>query len=1160
MKNKLLDRYVLHKTLLVMKLTFALLLIFTLNAFSSAYSQKNRLSLKLKDVSLEKALEVIEHEAGYEFFYHQGRINLTDKVSINVEEESLENILNEVLKDQSVEYRIINQSIILTEKAWVEHARNSAQQKTVEVKGVVKDDKGEPIPGVNVFEKSNVTNGVITGIDGSYNLTVSSQESVIVFSFIGFQEQNINVAGRSEINVTLMEETTGLDEVVVVGYGEQKKVNLTGSVSSVKAEELNNIPMANMSNGMAGRAPGVQVVNTSGLAGASASIRIRGGINEPLYIIDGIVSSKSQFDALDPNEVENINFLKDAASAAVYGAKAGNGVVIITTRKGSKQKPRFNVKSSFSTSRTTQPVQSYTATQELEYVNRMMETRGQEMPYGPDIFDYFKDKSYDINDLIWQNPSVQQHNISVDGGSEKVQYYLSLGYHTEEGSYHNTNYDRYNFRSNITAHITDHFKVNFNVSGNQRNYDRWYWPYDGAEDFNVGDWYRATFNWTRLYPFYTDADGNPTNNPKDYPVGPAGGYHPPEVMLNGGYRRTKHRTLNGILRFDLDLEELVSGLSTAVQANVNAYDRNMKSYVVHNKWYIMQSGDTENKFVPGPIDFTQTKSHNLSSSYPNIQEDVGLSSSYQYNWFLNYDRSFGNHNISAVAVYEQVEDEGKWLYGRAENLLSTNIDQIYNASGEPERRIFSGGESENANASYIGRVNYNFANKYIVEYSFRYDGNYRFAPGKRWGYFPSFSAGWRISEENFMNGIDWLTNLKIRGSYGTTGSLERIDGRSIASWQWTNYYTKSTGFVFGNSLQDGLRPGTMPNTDITWSTVKNWNIGVEYGLFDNKLSGQFDIWGKNVSDILGPRLGSTPTTLGATLPWENYAEREWKGFEISATYKNRVGELKYEIYANMGYAIDEWITYDEPESYTDGTYEGNWRSRIGKPASRVGGLISKGIIRTQEQLDAVPDGYTVFGRQPQIGTILFEDIRGDNYSEGPDGKIDWNDWTYLSENGAPRINYGFGTNLEWKGIAINAHFQGVGAYDRVVATRNSGGGGVFQVDRPYFELWADNYWTPENPNAKYPRIGGNWMQPEFGGGPSSFWMRNGAYLRLKNLNIAYTLPNQWFDKVGLEDVQLFVNGTNLFVISEFKEHDPEQATLDSYPLMKTFTGGLSINF
>jgi hypothetical protein len=260
----------------------------------------------------------------------------------------------------------------------------------------------------------------------------------------------------------------------------------------------------------------------------------------------------------------------------------------------------------------------------------------------------------------------------------------------------------------------------------------------------------------------------------------------------------------------------------------------------------------------------------------------------------------------------------------------------------------------------------------------------------------------------------------------------------------------------------------------------------------------------------------------------------------------------------MGYSIDRWDIQDEAAAYTDGTYKDNWRSVIGKPQDRVYGLISKGVIRTQADLDKLPAGFTQYGRAPKLGYLLYEDIRGQNFSEGPDGKIDDNDKTYLSNNGAPRINYGIGFNVEWKGISVSALLQGVGAYDRMISTRN--GGGVFQVDRPYFELWASNYWTPENPDAKYPRASGEFQVADVGGGPSSFWLRNGAYMRMKNLEIAYMLPQKWLRRAGIERVQVFTNATNLFCISGMAEQDPEQLTLDSYPLMKTFTGGAYINF
>ncbi|WP_156308989.1 SusC/RagA family TonB-linked outer membrane protein [Sphingobacterium endophyticum] len=1034
---------------------------------------------------------------------------------------------------------------------------NTETIQQTSVSGKVTNSSGQPIVGASIKVKGTSI-ATSTNNNGDYSLVNVPLNSTITISYIGFESQEMAINNRTVINITLSESSSDVEEVVVVGYGVQKKVNLTGSISSVNTENINNIPAANLSNVIAGRAPGVTAVGTSGLAGASSSIRIRGSFSEPLYVINGILSGKADFDALDANEVETINFLKDAATASIYGSKAGNGVVLVTTKRGLVQKPLFDYKGSYSVSSPTKPIQDYTASEEIEFLNQVAVTMGQPKPYGQEVVDYFKDKSYSINDYIWQSPKVQQHNVSARGGSETILYYFSLGYHTEEGSYKNLNYDRYNFRSDVTAKITDKFKVNVNLSGNQRNYDRWYWPYDGEDDFNVGDFYRATFNWTRLYPFYVDEQGNPTSNTNAYPVVP-GAWHPVELMVNSGsYRYKKNRNLDGIVRFDLDLSDLIKGLRTDLQGHYMASDRNSKAFVLHNKAYIFQSASATNKFIPGPIDPTKVNIHNLSSTYPNIAEQVNLDNSYQVNWNLKYENTFGNNFVNGLIGYEQAGGNGKYLNGRADELLTTSIDQIYNTSSDILKRWFDGREFENARASWIGRFNYMYSNKYIAEFSFRYDGNYKFAPGHQWGFFPSFSAAWRMSEENFMKNITWLSDLKLRGSYGSSGN-DDIDGGSIAPFLWNQAYTKSTGFVFGTSLYDGLQPTAMPNPAITWSTSRMFDIGLDYGILDNKLTGEFDYYSRTQSDILGARIASTPSTLGASLPNVNYAERSWRGFEFALNWKSNFSDdFKYSLYGNMGYSRDQWDIIDQAEALTDGTYLNNWRSAIGKPANRVYGLLSKGIIRTQEELDNLPQGFTQYGRTPKLGYLLFEDIRGDNFSEGPDGKIDNNDMTYLSDNGAPRINYGFGFNFEWKNLSLNAHFQGVGAYDRMISTRN--GGGVFQNDRPYFELWANDYWTPENPNATYPRVSGEFQVADVGGEASTFWIRNGSYLRLKNLDLGYSLPQQWFKSIGLSKVQFYLNATNLFYFSGLKEHDPEQNTLDSYPLMKTFTGGFNINF
>lgn len=1021
------------------------------------------------------------------------------------------------------------------------HTQSTMQQGSI--KGVVKDASGEPIIGANV-KVQGTTVGTITDVDGSFAIKADKNATLEV-SYIGYHTELIPLKGQSVIDIVLKEDTEELGEVVVVGYGTQKKVNLTGSITAIKTAELENIPSSNLSNTLAGRAPGVNVTNSSGMAGASSKIRMRGSFGEPLFVINNIIKSKADFDALDPNEVESISFLKDAASASIYGSKAGNGVVLITTKGGKEQKAAFQYKATFSTSETTRDMQDYSATDELIWGNRVAQTKGNPLPYGEDIFEYFKDKSYNVNDYVWRNPFVQQHNLSVNGGNESVTYFMMLGYHDENGSYKNLDYKRYNFRSDVTAKITNRFKVNFNVSGNQRDYNRFYWPYDGMEDFNVPDFYRTTFNWSRLYPFYVDDNGNPTNNVNANPVSP-GAWHPVDMVLGDRYQKLTKRTLDGIIKFDLDLGQFIDGLSTSFLAQYTAYDSNQKGFLTHNKSYRFQSASADNKFIPGPVNPDDMIIHNLSSSYEGIRESMNMEHAYQFNWFVNYSKTFGKHAVSGMAVYEQARSKAKNINGQADGLITNTIDQIFATSNDTQRRWFNGSEWESARASWVGRANYSYADKYIAEFSFRVDGNYKFAPGKQWGFFPSGSAAWRVSEEEFFNS-SLISNLKLRGSIGTTG-----DDGDVSAWQWRNSYKNGAGYMFGDELTNGLVIGRTPNPNISWAKLSVYDIGFEFGLLDNRLSGEFDYYYKKKEHILRSRIRTIPGTFGAALSDENYAAQKWNGVDVTMKWMDNYKDLRYTVYANMGYVKDEWTILDEPEGLEP------WRTAIGKPNDRLWGYKSKGIIRTQEDLDALPEGFTQFGRTPKLGTLLFEDIRGANLAEGADGKIDGNDATYLSDFAAPRINYGFGFNLEWKGISLDAHFQGVGAYDRMVKTKN--GDGVFQVgEKPYFQLWTEDVWTPDNIDARYPAVSGEW-QPEYGAAGSTFWMRKGSYMRLKNLNLAYTLPKHWLASLGVDRVQVFVNGTNLFCISAFKEHDPEQEALDSYPLMRTYTAGLSINF
>uniref|UniRef100_F4C2S1 TonB-dependent receptor n=1 Tax=Sphingobacterium sp. (strain 21) TaxID=743722 RepID=F4C2S1_SPHS2 len=1053
------------------------------------------------------------------------------------------------------------------------HAHASKRLSTffrqTSVYGTVTDERGASIEGVTISVKGT-TIAAKTNSEGRYQLNVPPK-AVLIFSNLGFETQELNFAGERELNVVLKDMISDLEEVVIVGYGTQKKVNLTGAVSSVNARELTNIAPANLSNTLAGRAPGVNVTNTSGLSGATSQIRIRGSFGEPLYVIDGVVRDKAAFDALEASEVDQMSFLKDAATASIYGSRAGNGVVLVTTRKGIEQKPTFNFQSNYTTSSPTMPLLSdlTTATDELIYQNRVAEFNGTPPPNGQEEFDYFKDKSYNVHDMIWRNPTSHRQALSVSGGSEKITYYSLLSYRGENGSYKTVDHGKFNLRSNVSAKISESISVDLNLSAYQQNLDRFYWPFTGDDDFDVSDLYRVTFNWPKTYPFYVEADGTPANYVTPYPIQtPMGSWQAWSVIdqvVGDRYIKTRQRQFNPILAVNIKLDKFIPGLSTKVVGSYLGEDYMRKKYLTFQKNYVFNQADPDgNRFLPGPPDPNKTNTFTFSQNQPFMSYELTNDWSYQFNWFANYTRTFNKHSVDALFVFEQAENGGYASYARAENPL-TSLDQMFAYPTDRQFREANGWEEIGARQSYIGRVNYNFDSRYIAEFSFRYDGNTLFPENKRWGFFPSVSAAWRLSEESFFKKFTNAFNeLKIRGSYGTTGNDLDVNNEKINPFSYVARYINSGGYMFGDRFYGAIAPGATPNPNLTWATSTSYNIGLDAAGFNNRLSGTLDLFLRKETDILGSRLVTLPDNYGQALAPENYAARSWRGGEITLQWNDNAAnnEVNYSIMANAGYAKDRWDIFDESAAYGPGGYR-HFESRIGQPAERIIGLKTLGIIRTQEQLDELlAQGFKQFGRDPYLGGLYFEDVRGDGYAPGPDGKIDGNDNQLLSTNAAPRINYGFGFNIAYKNFSLQAHFQGVLNYDRIIS--NQEGAGMRQhggTVRPYYPVWAsDKVWTPQNPDGEYPRpIGQNWY--ESGTGASSFWIRNGGYLRLRTLNVGYNLPKSWVSALKLENAQLYFNGTNLFVLSDMKEfQDPEQKNYDSYPIMKTFTFGLDVRF
>lgn len=1037
---------------------------------------------------------------------------------------------------------------------------------TIEIRGRVVDEGSKPIPAATVMVKGT-TNGTQTNTDGRFVLKNVKPGDEISIAYLGYVTQV--VPAKNNLNIILKEAKNDLDEVVVLGYGSQKKSNITGAVSSINMSKVDNVPVTNLSNALAGRAAGVTVTNTSGLAGASSSIRIRGSFGSPLIVIDGIIKTKADFDALDANEIDQMTVLKDAATASVYGSQAGNGVLVVTTKKGSNQAPVFSFQSSFTTARPTQTLLTdlTTAADELIYQNRVAEFNGNSLPNGQREFDYFKDKNYNVNDWIWQNPITQKYLLSVNGGSDKISYYAQASYTGEEGAYKNLDYGKFNLRSNVTAKLSEAISLNLNVSAAQQNHDRFYWPFSGDDDYNVGDFYRVTFNWPKLYPFYTEKDGTPANHVTDYPVQtPMGSWQAWNVIdqvMGDRYIKTTRRQVNSILTMDIKLDQFVKGLSAKMVGNYEGNDYLRKWYMTFQKNYAFISKDPGgNRFIPGAPDPNKTNVFNFSQAQPFLRYQTENGWKYQLNAYLSYKRNFGKHGIDALAVWEQTERHAYNVTSKASVPL-TSIDQMFVYSNDEANRTGSGYEGLDASKAWVGKLNYNFDNRYLVDFAFRYDGSTLFSKENRWGFFPSVSLAWRISEEGFFKKtVRWVDDLKLRVSHGTTGNLLDINSDPLPAFTYTATYVNSGSYMFGDNLYTTIAPGSTPIPNVTWATIENSNIGLDFDILDRRLSGSIEVFRNRMKNILGRRTVTLPDSYGQALAAENYAERSFRGSELTLNWKSMVGkEVSYGIYGNIGYAKDQWDILDQGADYLPG---GNreWQSAIGQPANRLFGFKAKGIVRTQEELDKlIASGYKTYGRTPYLGAIIYEDIRGDNYTPGPDGKVDANDVQLLSNNNKPRINFGLGFNVSWKGFTLDAHFQGVGAYDRMISNLEGGGmrqhGGSF---RTYYPIWAGDVWTPENPDGKYPRVtGNNWA--ESGTDNSSFWIRNGAYLRLRNVNLAYNLPQRWLSSVKLSSAQLFFNGTNLFTISDMKEfQDPEQDNYDSFPVMKTFTLGLNLKF
>jgi TonB-linked SusC/RagA family outer membrane protein len=984
-----------------------------------------------------------------------------------------------------------------------------AQNQSVKGK-VVSFENRQGLPGVIVLEKGT-NNAASTDEHGQYSLKVAG-DAVLVFSYVGFLTENIGVKGRSVIDIELKPDTKALEEVVVVGYGNQEKKTVTGAIVTVQGKTLEQNPAVSLSNSFAGRLPGLQALNRSGEPGNDvAQLLIRGkstlGNTAPLIVIDG-VPGRDGFDQIDPRDVESISILKDA-SASIYGARAANGVIIITTKRGSTGKPSISY--SFNQGITTPTrIPDYADSETLaRFQNDQLKAQGQSLRYTDEQIRKFADGSDPLNypNTDWTKSALKsvstqsRHSLSIRGGTEAVKYFVSGNFSNQEGIFKKgiNNYNVLGGRSNIDASVTENLKISLDLSFQEQNRT---FPGIPTSDIVRAMW--------RNYPYLVDF----------YPNGLAGDGvergDNPTVMASeeAGYKKSKADVFQTRLSFDWNISR-VRGLG--IDAFV-AYDKINEQIKEFNKPYSVYSYNAQTDvYQKNPARYF---------TLPQLTERYNYKSSMIAHVKLKFDRTFNDHRFNSFIATEMADNRSNYFSGQRRNYISTAIDQLY-AGGE-SNQVTDGSAIEFTRRNFFGRINYDFKGKYLIDINARYDGSSAFPKGKRWGFFPGVSVGWLASKEDFLKN-DVVDFLKFRFSWGKMGN------DAIDPFQYLSTYSFTNGYFLSDarSLNKGLTQNVAPNPNITWEVANTTNVGLNAEMRDGLLGITLDIFKTRRSNILTARDASIPIYTGLKLPLENIGIVENKGFEVELTHRKTIGKLNYNIRPNMSFARNKVIDIDEPENVQP------WQRRTGHNINSGLYLIPLGIYRTQEQING----------SAHVPNTIINDLQYQDVNE--DGKIDNTDRIRLDKSSTPEIIYGTQISVGYKNFDAGILLQGQANAWRYYWFPQGLFGNALQE-------MAENRPTPENVNSKYPNL--TYDASQVSALTSEFWLKNASFIRLKNVEIGYAVPRNLLKKIGVEGVRFYVNGFNILTIDKLKWFDPEgDADRGSfYPQNKIFNAGFNI--
>ena len=1066
--------------------------------------------------NLKELIRQIEAQTSYKVSY-QG--NLADNITIKADpsKHNVEELLADALRGTGISYVIRYNTIILTQEQPRAEAAQQASQTRHIAGRVIDAETKEPIIGATVWVKDSAL-GTNTNVDGAFDYTFTGHYGYIAVSYIGYQTQEFPVTNLPKV----IELSAGneLDEVVVVGYGTQKKASVVGSIASVSVNDI-RMPTAKISNNLAGQLAGVISVQRSGEPGASSTFWIRGistfgSSTTPLVLVDGI---ERDLDLVDIEDIKDFSILKDAAATAIYGVRGANGVILITTREGIVGKPQINIRFEAGMVQPTKVPDMLDAVQFAELWNA---AAGSEV-YTPEVIQKYRDGSdpdlypnVDWVDYLYKDLSFNERvNVNVTGGGSTAKYYISGGFYNEDGLFardnmkeYNTSvfYRKFNFRSNVEVQLHKYTKLNVNLA---TTFERKNEPGTAASN-SGGIWNYAIKSAPNVFPaVYSNGllPGPGANN----------GENPYVLLTQTGYREKFYNTAQSLFSLTQDLGDWVTkGLTVTVKGSFDAKNYNHLARTKTPPQY-MASGRDEfgdlilQQTVVGTDNLTYAESH---SGYRSVYLEASV----------NWARSFGKHDLSALFLYQQSQRN------------DVGIDK-----SEPELAL------PYRHQGIAGRITYSYDNRYFIEGNFGYNGSENFSPGKRFGFFPSVAAGYVISNEKFFEPVRGVIDLlKIKASYGIVGNDKIGTGDNVRRFIYNGTVNSGSSYYFGTRphSSSSIQMGDWPNPNVGWEEAHKLNVGIDLSLF-SKLKISADYFKEKREGIFLQRQ-SIPVYVGlSTQPWVNIGKMRNSGVDASLEYHQTIGQdLHLTVRGNFTYARNMIVDQDQPD------YKYLYMNRTGQARYQTFGLVAAGLFRDQADIDAWPK--QSFG-DVEPGDIKYLDLNGD-------GVVDSYDVKPIGYTSIPEIVYGFGFSLQWKAFDFSAFFQGVGHVSFSTLTDQTLGFNARNSrEANLFSDVYDNYWTPERLDAKYPRlyIGTNNNNNQ----TSTFWMANGRYMRLKNLEIGYTLPKRISQKMAMQNMRVYLSGVNLFTFSPFKLWDPDlQTGATNYPNNRIINIGLTIGF